>query len=235
MYAKTLSNLLFLIFLCFSFNILLAQPPQFQRQLNNIQFNSEIRMQSQMMMQMMNMPHVTASKLEYNFEVFLRDSTKLEVTSGMYTDSVTKRHFIVIVDKKFKKSDTNRYKKIYPAQTLYIQRNIAIRGPVLIHNNIKAPPPVYYKGAANDTCWMFKVLSGAINVYSFSGEEDGLYFDEASIVAIQLNNGPILNFNEENLKLMVGDDINSLESIKKKSYFKAIKKFNKDAEKAAKK
>ncbi|WP_295674099.1 hypothetical protein [uncultured Mucilaginibacter sp.] len=194
-----------------------------------------MRLQSQMMMQTMNMRHVAATELEYDFEVFLRDGTKIEVTSAMYTDSVTKRHFIVLIDKKYKKSDTNRYKKIYPIQTLYIQRNLAMNGPGLIHNNIKPPPPVYYKGAANDSCWMFKVISGAINAYSFSGQEDGTYFNETSIVAIQLNNGPILNFNEENLKLMVASDINALEAIGKKNYYKAIKRYNKDIEKASKK
>ncbi|MDB5139230.1 MAG: hypothetical protein JWR12_1146 [Mucilaginibacter sp.] len=190
--------------------------------------------QMNMMMQMMNMRGVTGTIIQYDFEVILLDSTKKEVTSAMYTDSATKRHFIVVIDKKYKKSDTNRYKRIYPSQTLYIQRNIALNtGQYLIHKNVQAPAPIYYRGAPTDSCWMFKVISGSINAYSYSSEEDDISFNPSSIVGIQLNNGSILKLNQENLKLMVGNDIDVLESIERKNYYKAIKRYNRDIEKAA--
>ena len=43
------------------------------------------------------------------------------------------------------------------------------------------------------------------------------------------------NENEENLKNMVGQDIDALENIQKKNYYKAIKKYNRNAAQAAKK
>jgi hypothetical protein len=204
------------------------------RQQQNMEFANR---QMLSMMQLMGMRGVSGTPVEYDFDVILRDSTKQQITSAMYTDSVTKKHFIVLVDKKYKKSDTNRYKRIYPAQTLYIQRNVATAvGPGLIHNNAKAPPPVYFKGKATDSCWMFKVISGPITAYSYSAEEDDdMMFNPYSIVGIQLNDGPILNFSAENLKEMVGENLDALQFILKKNYYKAIKKFNKETENIAKK
>ena len=55
MYLKTLFTLSLTTFLCFSLNSLLAQPPQYRGQVNNIIRNNEMRMQNQMMMQMAGM------------------------------------------------------------------------------------------------------------------------------------------------------------------------------------
>lgn len=184
-----------------------------------------VNQQMQMQMQMMNMRGVTATIQEYDFNVTMRDSTSKEITSAIYTDSVTKKHFIVWVDKQYKKSDTNRYKKIFPSQTLSLTC-------VLIKKD-EDNPGSYLSGKVTDSCWMFKTLSGPINVYTYDGYTDAGGIDQSAIVGIQLNNGPILQFNEGNLKTMVGQNTKALELITDKKYLRAIKRYNKDNAKEA--
>lgn len=88
---------------------------------------------------------------------------------------------------------------------------------------------------ATDSCWMFKIASGQINAYSYLSEESGPNFSNWTIIGIQLNNGPIIKYSEENLVQMVGQDADALTKIKDKDYLQAIKKYNRNAEKAAKK
>lgn len=208
----------------FSAKISFAQYPgmgAFRAQQNQQFINQQMRMQ----MQMMNMRGVTATLQEYDFNVTMRDSTTKEITSAIYTDSVTKKHFIVWVDKKYKKSDTNRYKKIYPTQTLSLT--------CVLTKKDEDNPGSYLPGKITDSCWMFKTLSGAINVYTYDGYNDAGQVDQTAIVGIQLNNGAILQFNEGNLKTMVGQNAKALELIADKKYLRAIKRYNKDIEKGA--
>lgn len=183
-----------------------------------------ISQQMQMQMQMMNMQHSGVSmpqELDYN--VTLSDSTTKQVTSALYKDSVTKRHFIVWVDKRFKKTDTNRYKKIFPSQT----RGLTC---VLIAKTDDNPGH-YVPGIITDSCWMFKTLTGAINVYTFDSCSPTGGFDDGAIVGIQLKDGPILAYTEANLTAMVGDDLEAQQLIVEKKYVRAIKKYNRDIEK----
>jgi hypothetical protein len=191
----------------------------FRAQQNQQFINQQMRMQ----MQMLNMRGVTATLQEYDFNVTMRDSTTKEITSAIYTDSVTKKHFIVWVDKKYKKSDTNRYKKIYPIQTLSLT--------CVLTKKDEDNPGSYLPGKITDSCWMFKTLSGAINVYTYDGYNDAGQADQTAIVGIQLNNGPVLQFNEGTLKTMVGQNAKALELIADKKYLRAIKRYNKDIEK----
>ena len=73
---------------------------------------------------------------------------------------------------------------------------------------------------------MFKVIPGAISVYSYLSEQEGQTFDPSTIAGIQLKEGPIVKLTEENLKQMVGDDLDALENIQRKNYLRAIKKYN---------
>jgi len=226
---KTLVTLSTVISLCISLNCLFAQPAQYRAQVDQIRSNQFMQLQNQMMMmQMLNMRWVQSSPEEYDFVVTLRDSTKKEVTSAMYADSVSKKRFIIFVDKKYKKSDTNRYKKIYPAQTINIQREIA---PVTLRNT--APrPSIHFVGKATDSCWMFQTISGSITAYSYSC--DYYNIDVLPIAGIQLNNGPILNFTRENLWQMIISDQSAVDYFKYKDYRNAIIRYNKDVAKAAK-
>jgi len=184
-----------------------------------------INQQMQMTMQMLNMRGVVVNTPEeFDFQVTMLDSTKKEITSAIYTDSIAKAHFIVWIDKKYKKSDTNRYKKIYPSQT---------RGLVCIlipTDGFHKGPAMYLHGKITDSCWMFKTITGRINAYSAVPNNLGP-LDPTTIVGIQLNNGPILPFNELNLRAMVALDPKAIELTSEKKYVRAIKKYNSHTDK----
>jgi hypothetical protein len=178
--------------------------------------------QMQMQMQLMNLRGVKSSDIEYDFEVIMKDSTKKQVTSAIYSDS-TKKHFIVYVDKKYKKSDKNRYKIIYPSETLTI---ICV---LEAQNEYYNTPGHYVRSIPTDSCWMFKVISGRINLYSSMVNS----VTESNAVGIQVNDGPIIPFNENNLKTIIANDEDAMKRFENKKYIKAVKKYNDDVEKAA--
>jgi hypothetical protein len=185
----------------------------------------------QMQMQMMNMRGVTGTVEEYDFVVTLRDSTRKEITSAIYTDSVTRKRFIVAEDKKYKRSDTNRYKKIYPSQTLYIDQL-----SLIYDNGIHGKTSVKHLfGKPADSCWMFNVKPGAINSYSYMCKPWSGSNSPVMILGIQLKDGPLVQFSHENLQQMLQNDAEAMKYFDEKKYFKAIDKYNKDAEKADKK
>ena len=172
--------------------------------------------------QMSNMRGVKFTPMEYPFVVTFRDSTTKKVRSAIFTDSVTRRSFIVLVDTKYKKnSDTNRYKRIYPSQTLSLACWLTVnQGRV--------------QGRPTDSCWVFKAIKGRLTVYSYQVNFVGIMFDPSMIIGIQLNDGPLLPFNKENLKAMVGQNTKALELIEEKKYIEAIKRFNRDSKKEEK-
>jgi len=192
--------------------------------------NQQMQMQMDMMMMSRNWRQSAGKGSTY--QVTFKDSSVKEVTSFMYIDTVLHKNFLVLVDKKFPKSDsTHRYQKIYSDQTRYISTIADYRSNTDIY------------GVPTDSCWSFKVIDGPIAVYARSfnylTEKEGLLneqeLDLPTIIGVQQNDGPIEKFNKENLVKMVGQNAEVLEYIEKKKYYKAIKKYNKDAEKAAKK
>ncbi|HZY39574.1 MAG TPA: hypothetical protein VFE53_23120 [Mucilaginibacter sp.] len=160
---------------------------------------------------------------EYTFQVVLKDSSKTEVYSRIYMDTAAGKTYLLVIDNKFSKSDpSHRERKIYADQTISITR-IASSG-YLNH-------PVEVKGMATDSCWMFKAIKGSVTAYSYLSEYDDRandHFDSEAIIAIQLNEGPIVQYSEKNLTQMVGQDARALEIIQNKNYYRAIKRFNKD-------
>jgi hypothetical protein len=170
---------------------------------------------------------------KYDFMVTMLDGSKKLVRSKIYVDTATDKNYLLLVNKNLPKTDPNRNQKIYPSQTLSIDRDVTPGGI-----NIDDPPPekkVYFTGIAKDSCWMFKVLSGPITVYSYLTEHNSQLFDPVSIVGIQFHDGPIVAFNAENLKAIIGqDDLDALEIIQHENYYRAIKKYNRDKEKDAK-
>jgi len=188
----------------------------------NQQFISQ---QMQMTMQMLNMRGaVVNAPEEFDFQVTMLDSTKKEITSAIYTDTIAKAHFIVWIDKKYKKSDTNRYKKIYSSQTRSL---VCVLIPT---DGFHKGPAKYLPGKITDSCWMFKTITGRINAYS-TVPNNLRPLDPSTIVGIQLDNGPILPFNELNLRGMVALDPKALELTSEKKYIRAIKKYNNHNEK----
>ena len=179
------------------------------------------QMQTQMMLNNMNWRANAGSGTIY--KVKFKDTSTKEVVSYMYSDTILHKNFLVYVDKKFKRSDTlHRNQKIYSDQTLYIS-TVTDRS---------SSQEIY--GVPTDSCWMFKVVSGPISVYS-KYPELSTDFNPSTIIAIQLNDGPTVKYTAEALKQMVGQDADALESIENKNYIKAVKKYNRHAERAAKK
>ncbi|MFC0518383.1 hypothetical protein ACFFGT_29485 [Mucilaginibacter angelicae] len=175
----------------------------------------------------------STSNPEYTFLVTMLNGTKKEVNSRIYVDAYAHKSYLLFIDHSLAKTDTNREQVIYPEQTVEIARNLT-PSPSEKHAVITSSP-YYYTGVAKDSCWMFKVISGSINVYSLLSEQEGKMFNPKSIVGIQLNNGPIVQYNEENLRAMIGDDLDAIESIQWKNYLKAIKIYNRNTEKTTKK
>ncbi|MFS2186322.1 hypothetical protein ACCC92_06580 [Mucilaginibacter sp. Mucisp84] len=170
---------------------------------------------------------------EYTFLVTMLNGSKKEVKSRIYVDAYIHKSYLVFIDQSLSKADTNREQTIYPEQTIEIARNIASSSTKKSAGVSSAP--IYYAGIAKDSCWMFKFISGPINAYSLLSDPEGKMFNPKSIVAIQLNNGPIVQYNEENLRVMVGDDLDAIESIQWKNYLQAIKRYNRNSGKINKK
>ena len=177
------------------------------------------------MLRMMNMRSVKVTGEEHDFVVIFWDNSRKEVTSAIYTDSASRKRFIVFVDKKYEESDTNRYKKIYPSQTI----NLVC--PALLSDDYTGP----LQGRPNDSCWVFKAMAGRLTVYSDLVIGDISYLDPSMIIGIRLDDDPMVKFSVENLRTMVGQNAKALELIEDKKYIKAIKRFNRDSEKARKK
>jgi hypothetical protein len=185
------------------------------------------QMQFMRQMQMMNVRGAYSNMLEYDFQVTMLDGTKKEITSAIYTNTLSRKRFIIWVDKSFKKSDTNRYKKIYPSQTQDLSC-------VLIAEN-DGNPGSYLHGKITDSCWLFKTVSGPINGYSEVAVDANGTINQSGIIAIQLKDGPVLQLTAENLRSIVGQDADALAEIEKKNYYRAVKKYNRHTEKEAEK
>lgn len=157
------------------------------------------------------------------FNVTFKDSSQKEMTSFIYRDSLTHKSFLVFVNKKFRKSDSaHRWQKIYPDQTVRISSDAGDDNETVV-------------GIPTDSCWSFRMISGPLAVYtsdvSYLTEKNDL--DKQVILGIQLNDGPIEKYTEENLTRMIGGDPKAAEFLNKKQFYKAVKRFNKDALKAA--
>lgn len=78
-------------------------------------------------------------------------------------------------------------------------------------------------GIPTDSCWLFKVLEGKINGYSFLSEESTTYLS-----AFQEEDGEILPLTKDNVMFYVGDDPRRIKWIEKGNYVKAILDYNKE-------
>lgn len=152
------------------------------------------------------------------FFVTFKDGSTIKVTSKINTDTVAHKQYLHYVNSSLSKKDPKREQKIFPGETISIARQ---------------PSGGSQPGIAADSCWMFKVESGHISAYSFLAET-GIEFDPASVVGIQEEDGPIRRLDAEVLKKLLASNSESLKLIESRNYLKAIKKYNRDLEKAEK-
>jgi hypothetical protein len=207
-------------------NNCLAQFPGMNRVYSNMAMQNQ-QMMHNMMINNMTLLNNSEYNPEYKFAVVMKDSSKLEVQSKLYIDTALHQNYLVVLNKNFPKKDPRREHKIYPAQTAEISRNSFARYTLT---------PTQIVGVPNDTCWLFKSINGKISAYSNLPVLDfGNNMISMMLCAIQLDNGPVLKLTSADLTNMVGKNSNALKAIKKKDYYQAIKKFNKDFEKADKK
>ncbi|HWD89406.1 MAG TPA: hypothetical protein VG367_14845 [Mucilaginibacter sp.] len=221
---RILAPLTLAIFFVFSSQMTFAQYPGMRavyKDMSRQWQNQQMRMQTEIQMNLMmnwksNIGQGTA------YQVTFKDSSVVDVTSFLYTDTVLHKNFLVYENKRFSRSDSaHRYQKIYSDQTLYIAVNAN-------SNNVQ---PSY--GVPLDSCWSFKVVSGAINVYAKYSE---VYTDlnPETTIAIQAgDNGPMVKYSEASLTQMIGQDSDAAHLIEKKKYYKAVMKYNSNVAKAA--
>lgn len=196
-------------------------------------------MQQQMQMQMNAYFHgfsrsqysscIVGASNEYTYLVKMKDGSKKTVKSYIYIDTTLHKSYLLFIDKSFAKSDSaHRKQKIYTDKTLSIGR---------IYNTLDSSEntvTVYFTGTATDSCWLFKALPGKISLYSFVSEFGNSHiFDASTIVAIQYDNGPIVHLDPDELKHFIAADEKAMKFFDKKYYFDAVKRYNKDIEKAS--
>ena len=122
---------------------------------------------------------VEASSKKHEFTVIFKDSTKL--TSRAKIDEHKGRFYLAINEPTLTRS-------IIPSQTLAISR--------------PGKDGKIYTGIATDSCWLFKIVEGKINLYSVLSEDNFSF-----IIAMQKgNDAPIVPLNKENAKEAVIDD-----------------------------
>lgn len=188
----------------------------------NQQMQADLDIQRNILMLMLD--NSNSINLKYNYLVTMKDNVQLVVHSKIYADTARHKTYLLFIDKKYNKKDTSRNRKIYVSQTLSIARSMGGSG-----SDKKC-----YKGTATDSCWIFKAISGSINAYS-AFSEDGNGFIHPPLMAIQKGEGAIISLTADNLKTIVEQDAGALKNIRRKNYYEAIKKYNQDAEKDAKK
>lgn len=207
---KKIYILLVILVIFLSSNLSFAQrgaPPGFNAMFSRMQMN----MNMQMIMNMnMNRFYGSANNQKYKFKILMKDSTTKEVKSKIHMDTTLHKSYLTYEDKTIKDKRL-REQRIYSNQTLRITRD---------------DYGTDVTGMANDSCWLFKVVSGKINAYSPLSEKYDI--DSFYLRAYQLGDGPVLKMDSASLAPIFAKSPKALKAFKKKDYLKAINKYNND-------
>lgn len=155
------------------------------------------------------------SNPSYTFKVLMKDSSVLEIDSKIHVDTIKRMSYLVYKNKSLTRSDTNRVKKIYANQTLKISR------PNDMDYRMKT-----IEGFATDSCWLFNVIKGKINLYSHLSET--LDIDNNYILTMQTGNGPVQKVDSAALANIIRGNARAMRALKKKDYYTAASRFNYD-------
>jgi hypothetical protein len=236
MLYKNLTLFLFGITLVFFSEASLAQFPgmkQVNAQLNKQFMNQQMNMMMHMNMSMRsragNSSKIPGAENEYTYKVVMKDGSQQTITSYIYFDTLQKKSYLLLVDKRYPRSDTaHRKVKIYSTQTISISRDATPSNP-----DDSVAKREWFDGMATDSCWLFKAIKGKINLYSFVSELGNSYlFDPSTIAAVQYGTGAIEKFEPDAFKAFIGNDEKAMKYFDKKNYFDAVKRYNKDAAKS---
>jgi hypothetical protein len=214
---KKLYPLLVILIILLAPDILFAQrgvPAAYAGDYNRMMANNArnfANMNMRMMMNMnMNRVYGYMNNQKYKFKVLMKDSTVKELKSKIYMDTVLHKSYLTYDDKTIKDKKL-REQRIYSNQTVCISRTD-------YNDNIT--------GMANDSCWLFKVVSGKINAYSPLSERYEI--DSFYLRAYQLGDGPVVKLDSASLAPIIAKSPKALKAFQKKDYYKAIGKYNSD-------
>jgi hypothetical protein len=222
-----------LFILCFTAKNSFAQYPG----MGALRAQQNQQFMNQQMQRQMNMNWKTSAGQGYSYYVTFKDTTRKQVTSYMYNDTVLHKNFLILVNKKFPKSDSaHRFQKIYPDQTLNI---------TIVTIAIDESDDAKY-GLPTDSGWIFKVIGGPLSVYAKNvdylktiktplvGNPD-MDLNLPSIIGIQLDGHPMEKLTKENLLIVLSNNTEASKDIEAGHYLKGITKYNKNAGKDTKK
>ena len=204
-------KLLFLTLVLLRVSLIQAQvPATYQRAYNQIINQQSYNSFQNFMMHMNYYGNEKLSDTKFFFKVMMKDSIVKEIKSFVFFDTIKKKTYIKHVNKSLPKSDSNRNEKIYCSDVIEVMGGAGSSASLL-------------EGIITDSCWLFKTLTGHINVYSTYPEDNMNY----SVTAIQLGMGRIEPFDPEKLKLIITGNEKAIKQLNKENYFIAIEKFNK--------
>lgn len=146
--------------------------------------------------------------------VIRKDGTGIKVKSMIHT-AEDGRHFLAIKDKKNTVGDSSN--RIYVSETNTITFFDNSSGKNLT-------------GIATDSCWLFKIVSGKLSLYSCY--PPALYLSNDQIIAFQINDELIQNFDPEKLRLVLVGNSKAADFFDKtnkdNNYIRAVQKFNEE-------
>lgn len=136
----------------------------------------------------------------YEFEVVLKNDSTFKAKTRIKLNNEEDNSIIV--------KDKGTKQEFFPNDTKYISR-VTLGGRVI-------------KGIAADSCWLFKIIKGEINGYSFLSEETDQY-----VIAIQDGDeGPIVPLTKENLMPLVLSDQKSVALARRNKLRRALTTYN---------
>ncbi len=150
------------------------------------------------------------SNNEYDFTIKLKD-TVIKAHSRIYVDAPLHKAFLVYEDLSVSKKDPRRKLKVYPDQTTIVSRVEPTTNQVVT-------------GMPTDSCWLFKVVSGKINLYSQLSQTKGL--STQYIKAYQIGEGPVMKLDSTALSQLVKSDQKAYDLVGKNDFYKAVIKYN---------
>jgi hypothetical protein len=213
MKTKSRTYLLIVILLLLGVNRSYAQPPGYRAAVNKAVANANMQWQMNQMFHNMRYMHRSEVLANYRYEytVQFKDSTRLTFRSRIHSDTIAKVSYLSFEDKTKPREAADRQRRILPSETIYVSR--------LDRSG------VFIQGFPTDSCWLFRIESGKINIYSFLSE---VSINTDYITAIQLGEGPVEPLSEARLREMLQGDEKALKFLEKKNYYRAIREFNKE-------